>query len=105
MTAVLRPTNFLSYKIPPKEKLHEYFKKVEARYWQLKHYLSFRLKAKETILPWNTVFDDWQQSLYFIFKDYAKKAPSPVSGFCKDLYNICETFEGSIIRQGCKTFY
>ncbi|CAG8554181.1 1006_t:CDS:10 [Funneliformis caledonium] len=92
-------------KIPEEEEVHEYFKRIEARYWQLKHYLSFRLKVEETISPWSTVYSDWQQSLRFIFKDYGKNVPGSVSGFCKDLYNICETFEGSIVRQGCKKFY
>ncbi|CAG8596480.1 9915_t:CDS:2 [Ambispora leptoticha] len=80
MTAVLRNTNLLSYKIPDDEKTHEYFKKVEARYWQLKQYLDFRLKADASILLWSTVYNDWKQ----------------------DLYNICDTFEDV---QSCEKFY
>ncbi|KAF0367611.1 hypothetical protein F8M41_013544 [Gigaspora margarita] len=105
MTAVLRSTSFLNYKIPGEEKVHNYFKIVEARYWQLKHYLSLRLKTDEHILPWNTVYNDWQQSLGFIIKDYAKKVPNSVSSFCNDLYNVCDTFEGSTVRQSCEKFY
>lgn len=72
MTAVLRSTNFLTFKIPDNKKAHSYFKNVKARYWQLKHYLGFRLKSDEIILPWNTVYDDWRQTLVYIFKDYYK---------------------------------
>ncbi|RHZ72312.1 hypothetical protein Glove_243g9 [Diversispora epigaea] len=105
MTAVLRSTHFLSYKIPDEEKTHEYFKKVEARYWQLKQYLDFRLKTDASIVPWSTVYYDWKQSLIFIFKDYAKNVPSSISSFCRDLYYICDTFEGVIVRQSCEKFY
>ncbi|CAG8636568.1 11834_t:CDS:2 [Funneliformis mosseae] len=102
MTAVLRSTNFLTFKIPDNKKAHSYFKNVEARYWQLKHYLGFRLKTDEIILPWNTVYDDWRQTLAYIFKDYYKIVPSSVSAFCKDLYYICDTFEapsyGKIVK-------
>ncbi|RIA97113.1 hypothetical protein C1645_732716 [Glomus cerebriforme] len=105
MTAVLRSTNYLSFKIPNEKDVHEYFKKVEARYWQLKHYLNFHLRTDEEILPWNTVYSKWQQSLLFISKDYVKKVPGCVSSFCKDLYNICDTFEGSIVRDSCEEFY
>ncbi|CAB4413785.1 unnamed protein product [Rhizophagus irregularis] len=105
MTAVLRSTNFLTFKIPDNKKAHSYFKNVEARYWQLKHYLGFRLKSDEIILPWNTVYDDWRQTLVYIFKDYYKIVPSSVSAFCKDLYYICDTFEGTVVRENCEKFY
>ncbi|CAI2184440.1 9833_t:CDS:2 [Funneliformis geosporum] len=105
MTAVLRSTNFLSFKISADKTVHAYFKNVEARYWQLKHYLSFRLKSDEIILPWNTVYDDWRLSLVYIFKDYSKIVPSSLSAFCKDLYNICDTFEGNVVRETCENLY
>ncbi|CAG8609275.1 6247_t:CDS:2 [Diversispora eburnea] len=105
MTAVLRSTTFLNYKVTTKEKVHDYFNNIEARYWQLKHYLSFRLKTDEQILSWNTVYNDWQQSLVFIIKNNTKNAPNSISSFCKDLYNICDTFEGVIVRQSCEKFY
>lgn len=105
MTAVLRSTNFLTFKIPDNKKAYSYFKNVEARYWQLKHYLGFRLKSDEIILPWNTVYDDWRQTLVYIFKDYYKIVPSSVSAFYKDLYYICDAFEGTVIRENCEKFY
>ncbi|CAB4408684.1 unnamed protein product [Rhizophagus irregularis] len=33
------------------------------------------------------------------------KAPGCITVFCKDLLEICETFEGSIIRQSCEDLY
>src|SRR5437763_7727346 len=79
MAAMLRSTMFLHYKVPTREKVHEYFKNVGARHWQLKHYLSFRLKTDEQLLPWNTVYNDWQQSLVFIFKNYTKSVSNSIS--------------------------
>ena len=103
MTAALRTSKFLGFKIHSEEtNVHDYFTKTEARYWQLKHYLNFRLKEDEKISPWNTVNDDWQRSLLFIFKDYGKKVPPCVSSFCKELYNISNTFEGAIVRESCE---
>ncbi|CAG8713044.1 15419_t:CDS:10, partial [Dentiscutata erythropus] len=77
----------------------------QARNWQLKHYLSYRLKTDENILPWDTVYSDWQKSLNLVIKDCAKIVPKTVSGFCKDLVNVCDTFEGSVVRQSCENLY
>ncbi|CAG8447576.1 6037_t:CDS:2 [Scutellospora calospora] len=50
MTAVLRSLKFLEFKVSTSEKIpHSYFKEVLAQHWQLKHYLSFRLRLDETI--------------------------------------------------------
>jgi hypothetical protein len=104
MTAVLRSKTYLGYKVPEKYHTHSYFKVVEAQFWQLKHYLGFRLNSDESIVPWSTVYDNWQKSLTCITKNI-KKAPGCITAFCKDLLEICETFEGSIIRQSCKDLY
>ncbi|CAG8771904.1 477_t:CDS:1, partial [Funneliformis caledonium] len=99
MTAVLRSKTYLGYKVPEENHTHSYFKVVEAQFWQLKHYLGFRLNSDELIIPWSTVYDDWQKSLNLIAKNCIKKAPGCITVFCKDLLEIYETFEGSIIRQ------
>ncbi|CAG8642247.1 4061_t:CDS:2 [Funneliformis mosseae] len=78
MTAVLRSIKFLDFRASEEYDICTYFKRVEAKYWQLKHYLSFRLKNDDTILPWSAVYD---------------------------LLDICETFEGSTVRKDCEKFY
>jgi len=108
MTAVLRSSKFLDFKFNfnvEKKYVNGYFRKTEARYWQLKHYLNFRLKKDERISPWNTVYSDWRQSLLFIFKDYSKRVPNCVSSFCKELYYLCDTFEGTTVRMSCEKYY
>ncbi|CAB4443696.1 unnamed protein product [Rhizophagus irregularis] len=62
--------------LPEEYHTHSYFKRIEANFWQLKHYLNFRLKNDEIIVPWNI-----------------------------ELLEICETFEGSAVRQSCEEFY
>ncbi|RIA85177.1 hypothetical protein C1645_782445 [Glomus cerebriforme] len=105
MTANLRSIKYLEFKVPADKDSHVYFKKTEAQYWQLKHYLSFRLKTDEKVLPWTAVFDDWKKSLSLISKDSVKKIPGCISSFCNDLYNICNTFEGSIVQKSCEDLY
>lgn len=105
MTAVLRTKTYLGYTISEENLTHIYFKAVEAQFWQLKHYLWFRLKSDQTILPWSTVYNDWQKSLNLIAKNSIKKAPGCITVFCKDLLEICETFEGSAVKQSCEELY
>ncbi|CAI2195455.1 6346_t:CDS:2, partial [Funneliformis geosporum] len=105
MTAVLRSKTYLDFKVPNEQNIYVYFKSVEARFWQLKHYLAFRLKNDDTILPWSVVYDDWQVSLNRIAQNTIKKIPGCITAFCKDLLNICNTFEGSEIRQRCEELY
>ncbi|CAG8625686.1 8264_t:CDS:10 [Funneliformis mosseae] len=105
MTAVLRSVKFLNFTAPTSENTHSYFKKVPSQYWQLKHYLSFCLKNDEVILPWSTVYDAWQTSLNFISKNCNKRFPGCVSGFCTELCNICNTYEGSVVLENCEKFY
>ncbi|CAG8720907.1 10008_t:CDS:2, partial [Cetraspora pellucida] len=106
MTAVLRSLKFLEFKVSTSENIpHSYFKEVSAQNWQLKHYLSFRLRIDEIILPWSTVYNEWQQSLEFISKNLNKTIPGCVSSFCVELQKICDTFEGAIVLQGCEKFY
>ncbi len=105
MTAVLRTKIYLNYKVPNEYDTFAYFKIVEAQFWQLKHYLGFRLKTDKVILPWSTVYNEWQKSLNLIAKNSIKKSPGCITVFCKDLLEICETFEGSIVRQKCEEWY
>ncbi|CAG8615310.1 25321_t:CDS:10 [Dentiscutata erythropus] len=105
MTAVLRSKKFLEFKVPTSENTHCYFKKIPAQHWQLKHYLSFRLKSDESILPWSTVYDNWQKSLDFIAKNSNKKFPGSISSLCIELRNICNTYEGSIVIENCEKLY
>ncbi|RGB30810.1 hypothetical protein C1646_671405 [Rhizophagus diaphanus] len=102
---VLRSKTYLGYKVPEENYTHSYFKVVEAQFWQLKHYLGFCLNSDELIIPWSTVYDDWQKSLNLIAKNCIKKAPGCITVFCKDLLEIYETFEGSIIKQSCEDLY
>ncbi|CAG8458440.1 9527_t:CDS:2 [Scutellospora calospora] len=101
MTAVLRSIKYLDFTVPDEYNTYVYFKKVEARFWQLKHYLSFRLKNDEIILPLSTVYNDWQTSLQLISQNSIKKISSSITSLCKDFLDICETFEGSFIKQNC----
>ncbi|CAG8486415.1 2537_t:CDS:2, partial [Funneliformis caledonium] len=105
MTAVLRSKTYLDFKVPNKKYTYVYFKMVEAQFWQLKHYLGFRLKNDDIILPWSVVYDDWQVSLNRIAQNTIKKIPGCITVFCKELLNICNTFEGSEIRQRCEELY
>lgn len=91
--------------LPEEYHTHSYFKRIEANFWQLKHYLNFRLKNDEIIVPWNIVYDDWKSSLNLISRSSIKKIPSSITSFCKELLEICETFEGSAVRQSCEEFY
>ncbi|CAG8551763.1 10049_t:CDS:10, partial [Dentiscutata erythropus] len=94
MTSVLKSLKFLEFKVITSGKTsYFYFKEVSAQHWQLKHYLSFRLKNDETILPWSTIYNEWQQSLEFISKNLNKTIPGCVSSFCVELLKICDTFE------------
>ncbi|CAG8621377.1 1146_t:CDS:10 [Ambispora gerdemannii] len=105
MTAVLRTKAYLGYTVPEENNTHIYFKKAEAQFWKLKHYLEFRLKSDEIILPWSTVYNDWQNSLNLIAKNSIRKAPGCITIFCKDLLEICKTFEGFTIRKSCEELY
>ncbi|EXX68737.1 uncharacterized protein OCT59_006543 [Rhizophagus irregularis] len=105
MTAVLRTKTYLDFKANNETNTYVYFKMVEARFWQLKHYLGFRLKTDEIILPWSTVYCDWQTSLKRIAQNTIKKFPGCITVFCKDLLDICNTFEGSEVRKKCEDLY
>ena len=105
MTAVLRSSKYLDFKVSEIHNINAYFKVIDASSWQLKHYLSFRLKNDDEILPWATVYDDWQTSLNFILQNCTKKIPTCITSFCKDLLNICKTFEGSAVRENCEKLY
>ncbi|CAG8667741.1 8408_t:CDS:1, partial [Paraglomus occultum] len=96
----------LNFKVSDEYNICTYFKEAKAKFWQLKHYLSFRLKNDETILPWAVVYNDWQTSLDCITKNYLKKFPTSIVTFCRELLHICEkTFEGSAVQKGCETMY
>ncbi|CAI2188141.1 1850_t:CDS:2 [Funneliformis geosporum] len=105
MTAVLRSNKYLDFRASEEHNIYIYFKVVDAKFWQLKHYLSFRLKNDDTISPWFNVYDDWQASLNFILQNYIKKIPTCITSFCKELLDICETFEGSAVRKNCEKLY
>ncbi|CAG8505214.1 11468_t:CDS:2 [Dentiscutata heterogama] len=106
MTVVLRSLKFLEFKISTSEKIpYSYFKEVSAQHWQLKHYLSFRLRNDEPILSWSTIYNEWRQSLEFISKNLNKTIPGCVSSFCVELLKICDTFEGAMVLRGCEKFY
>ncbi|CAG8694273.1 40613_t:CDS:10 [Gigaspora margarita] len=106
MTAVLRSLKFLEFKVSILERIpYSYFKEVSAQHWQLKHYLSFRLRNDETILPWSKIYNEWRQSLEFISKNLNKTIPGCVSSFCAELLKICDTFEGDIVLRSCEKFY
>lgn len=104
MTATLRSNTYLSFVSPNFEGVHSYFKKIEAQNWRIKHYLSYRLKEDELILPWTVVYDDWQGSLRVLVKSGTKQIPGSVHGFCIDLLEIDDTFEGSVILESCKYY-
>ncbi len=87
------------------EGIHSYFKNVEAQNWRINHYLGYRLEKDELILPWITVYDDWQSSLKVLLKSGTKQIPGSVHGFCTELLEIDDTFEGSIILKICKELY
>ncbi|CAG8634550.1 3235_t:CDS:2, partial [Diversispora eburnea] len=105
MTAVLRTKAYLGYTVPEENNTHIYFKKAEVQFWQFKHYLEFRLKSDKIILPWSTVYNDWQKSLNLIVKNSIRKTPSCITVFCKDLLEICKTFEGYAIKKSCEKLY
>ncbi|CAI2193086.1 1932_t:CDS:2, partial [Funneliformis geosporum] len=62
MTATLRTTKYMHYTLPDsigeETIVNEYFKKVEAQYWQLKHYLNYRLRNERVIIPWVQIYED-----------------------------------------------
>ncbi|CAG8683227.1 8347_t:CDS:2 [Funneliformis mosseae] len=105
MTATLRSRTYLSFVSPNIEGVHSYFKNIEAHNWRIKHYLSYRLKEDELILPWSVVYDDWQSSLKVLVKTNTKQIPGSVYGFCAELLEIDDTFEGTVILESCKDLY
>jgi hypothetical protein len=106
MTAVLRSRLHLNYLVPVKEKdINDYFKKVEARNWQLKHYLNHRLKTESEIQTWVTVYDDWMRSLRIINENKFRNAPSSICAFCHELLKISNTYEGSLVLKTSMKWY
>ncbi|CAI2188362.1 7205_t:CDS:2, partial [Funneliformis geosporum] len=106
MTAVLRTNKYFNFVVSNREEdVNDYFMKVEAQNWQLKHYLNYRLKNESIILPWLTVYEDWKRSLGIIKNNTYKKVPGCISGFCNELLNIYNTFEGSIVLKSCEQWY
>ncbi|CAG8729044.1 23028_t:CDS:2, partial [Gigaspora rosea] len=103
MTAVLRTKIYMGYKVLEEYNTHIYFKSEEAQLWQLKHYLGFRLKFDDPILPWSNVYEDWQNSLNLIARQ--KKIPGCITVFCKSLLELSNNFEGSIIMIAFKGLY
>nr|CAG8542006.1 5713_t:CDS:2 [Entrophospora candida] len=108
MTAILRSTKYLQFKVPSTfQGVHSYFKEIEAQNWQLKHYLSFRLSNDIIIMPWSTVVVDWENSLSRISKNNTKHSliPSSITTFCSELISIKNSFEGKSVLEHCKNFY
>ncbi|CAI2187712.1 3692_t:CDS:2 [Funneliformis geosporum] len=95
MTTTLNSSTHLNFVSPNYEGVHSYFKKVEAQNWQIKHYLSYRLKEDEIILPWTAVYDDWQKSLNVLVKNRTKQIPGSVHGFCSNLLEIDDILKDS----------
>ncbi|CAI2182601.1 12389_t:CDS:2, partial [Funneliformis geosporum] len=94
MTAVLRTRTYLNFKVSDNDKdVNDYFREVEAQYWQLKHYLNHRLENENVIRPWTEIYEDWRKSLEIIKKNKYRKIPDCVCALCNDLLDISETFE------------
>ncbi|CAI2182668.1 12333_t:CDS:2, partial [Funneliformis geosporum] len=106
MTAVLRTRTYLNFKVSDNDKdVNDYFREVEAQYWQLKHYLNHRLENENVIRPWTEIYEDWRKSLEIIKKNKYRKIPDCVCALCNDLLDISETFEGDSVLQSCKRWY
>jgi hypothetical protein len=71
----------LNFKVSGKYNICTYFKEVEVKFWQLKHYLGFRLKDYKIILPWPAIYNDWQTLLDHIIKNYFKKFSASIVVF------------------------
>ncbi|CAG8752031.1 15901_t:CDS:2, partial [Rhizophagus irregularis] len=109
MTATLRTTKYMHYTLPDsigeETIVNEYFKKVEAQYWQLKHYLNYRLKNERVIIPWVQIYEDWLQSLKNIRGTNHKGMPGCVSSLCIELLNVTNSFEGVSVLESCMQWY
>lgn len=81
MTAVLRTRAYLGYTVL---ETHVYFKRVEARFWQL------------IIIPWPTVCEDWQKSLNLIAKNSIKRAPGCITAFGKDFLKFVKLLKDTL---------
>ncbi|CAG8457559.1 17314_t:CDS:2 [Acaulospora morrowiae] len=104
MTATLRSNIYVHFLAPDYLDINDYFKKVDAQYWKLKHYINYRLETESIIPAWTTVYEDWVDSLDMIAKTNHKKVPSSISSFCNELTNF-NTFEGETILERCKEWY
>ncbi|CAG8702429.1 9041_t:CDS:2, partial [Funneliformis caledonium] len=109
MTATLRTTKYMHYTLPDnigeETIVNEYFKKVEAQYWQLKHYLNYRLRNERVIIPWVQIYVDWLQSLKNIRETNYKGIPGCVSSLCIELLNVTNSFEGVSVLESCMRWY
>jgi len=73
MTTILRTKTYLHFKLSDSDKnINDYFRKVEAQYWQLKHYLNYHLENKNVIPSWTEIYEDWQNALKIIKKTNLK---------------------------------
>ncbi|CAI2190172.1 20213_t:CDS:2 [Funneliformis geosporum] len=76
MSATLRSNVHVNFLAPDYLDVDDYFKKVGAQDWRLKHYLNYRLETEDIIPSWTTVYEDWINSLNIISKTNHKKIPS-----------------------------
>jgi hypothetical protein len=76
MTATLRSNIHVHFFAPDYLEVNNYFKKVGAQDWKLKHYLNYHLETEDIIPTWTTVYEDWIDSLNIISKINHKKFPS-----------------------------
>ncbi|CAG8622451.1 6607_t:CDS:2 [Ambispora leptoticha] len=105
MTAVLRSNKYMDFKASEIHNINTHFKVVDAGSWQLKHYLSFRLKTMSQFhhgSPFTTI---GKTRRILFCKIILKKIPTCITSFCKELLNVCETFEGSAVRENCEKLY